>query len=268
MPDQQKYLTKLANSRILIIGGTSGIGYAVAECLLEHDSTIIIASSNQQRVSDKVDTLKQAYPSRASRISGFTCDLANQYSCENNIKQLFEKATDNGAHKLDHIIHTAGDAITIPTLQDVTVDPLVERGMVRFYAVILLFKYAPQFLNPGPSSSIVLTTGTTAQRPYPGQATLVGYAAGLEGVCKGMALDLAPLRVVLVSVGPVKTELWDRLGRSEEQQRQMLKKFEDLPTGGVGKPEDVAEAYVYALKDRNCTGCVVTSDGGRLVKGV
>lgn len=263
MSDQTKYTNKLRGSRVLIIGGSSGIGYATAECLLEHDAHVIISSSNPQKVSDKVQALKSAYPSKPTSISGIACNLADRATLETNIKSLLDEATNHGQHKLDHIVHTAGDSFSIQPVQDADVDTVIQNGMVRFFGVIMLCKYAPKYMNPGPASSIVITTGSSARRPPPGYGALVGYGAGIEGVCRGMARDLAPIRVVAVSPGPVETELWDNRGFGEEQRAHLANM---LLTEKVGEPSDAAEAYVYAMKDHNVTGVTVSTDGGQLLK--
>lgn len=214
MADQTKYTNKLANSRILVLGGTSGIGYATAECLLEHGAgSIILSSSSSARVADKVKQLQAAYPSKASRVSGFACNLAEQATLESEVKKLLDQATNNGQHKLDHIVHTAGNPINISPVKDVDLDATIKGGMVRYFSAIILCKHAPAYMNPGPASSITLTTGQAGERPMPGWSVVVGYATGLQGLTRGMALDLAPLRVVLVSPGAVDTELWTNVSR-------------------------------------------------------
>lgn len=269
MTDQIKYTHRVHDKRILVIGGSSGIGFAVAECLLEHGAgAMILASSNQARVDGKVQQLQSAYPSKAARVAGFACNLADQGTLEHNVKTLLEKATDNGRHKLDHIVHTAGDVLKILPLAEIDLQTLIQAGMVRFYSAIMLCKYAAGFMNPGPASSITLTTGTVSERPLAGWSAPVGYATGLQGVCRAMALDLAPLRVLLVSPGAVQTELWDNFGLSDEQKQNVLTQHErGMPTGKVGQASDVAEAYLYAIKDQNITGTMISTNGGALLMG-
>ena len=269
MSDATKYTSKLSNTRILVIGGTSGIGYAAAEILLEHGAAaIILSSSNPSKVSDKVANLQKSYPSKASRVSGHVSNLSDRANLEKNIKGLFDAATANGSQKLDHIIHTAGDPLKVSPIKDVTLDELIQGGMVRYFSAIMACKYAPAYLNPGPASSITLTTGSVSERPRAGWAVPVGYATGLHGVIRGMALDLKPIRVNLISPGAVATELWGSMGLSEEQKEGLYQKLgKTMPTGRVGKTEDVAEVYLYAVKDENLTGSVISTNGGALLVG-
>ena len=269
MSDATKYTAKLQGTRVLVIGGTSGIGYATAEAVLEHGAAaVIVSSSNAQKVAAKVKELQSTYPSKAGRVSGLVCNLADQKTLDGNVKKLLEEATDRGQHKLDHVVHTAGDALAIQAIQDVELDALVQVGMVRFFSTVMLCKHAPGFMNAGPASSITLTTGQASERPNPGWSAVVGYAAGLHGLTRAMALDLAPLRVVLVSPGAVDTELWTTFGMSEQQRKDMLGKLSGLlPTGQVGKASDVAESYLYAMKDHNLTGALISTNGGALLKG-
>ena len=81
---------------------------------------------------------------------------------------------------------------------------------------------------------------------------------------RGLAVDLAPIRVNLISPGAVLTPLWD--GMEKEQ----MEKFMEIAkgkctTGQVGRPEDVAESYLYVMRDWNVTGSVVDTNGGSLL---
>ncbi|MCJ1352786.1 MAG: hypothetical protein MMC33_002770 [Icmadophila ericetorum] len=260
MTDAKKYTGKLASTRILIIGGSSGIGFAVAEACLENGATVIISSSQSSRVESSVGRLLESYPSAKGRISGHPCDLSSP-NLEQNIKKLFEKS----GGKLDHIVCTAGDKLAMGDLKDITLENIQRAGMVRFNAVLLVGKHAPTYMNPGPSSSITLTTGSVSERPNPGWTVVASYAAGLHGMTRNLALDLAPIRVNLISPGMLKTELWD--GVPKEQYEQMEKATAArLPTGRVAGPESVAEAYLYLMKDENCTGSMISSNGGHLLK--
>jgi NAD(P)-dependent dehydrogenase (short-subunit alcohol dehydrogenase family) len=83
----------------------------------------------------------------------------------------------------------------------------------------------------------------------------------MESFTRALAIDLAPIRVNLVSPGAVRTELWDFLPETEREAlyRQFVEK---LPVGRIGEPSDVAEAYVYLMKNRFSTGSIVVTDGG------
>jgi NAD(P)-dependent dehydrogenase (short-subunit alcohol dehydrogenase family) len=85
---------------------------------------------------------------------------------------------------------------------------------------------------------------------------------------RGMAIDLAPVRVNLVSPGAVVTELWDKMGMGEEKTQAMLVEMgKQTATGRVGRVEDVAESYLYLMKDQNITGAMISTSGGHLLKG-
>ncbi|KAE9365163.1 NAD(P)-binding protein [Stipitochalara longipes BDJ] len=250
----QKY-NKLAGKHVLVIGGTSGIGYAVAEACLESSARVTISSSSHSRVSSSLKSLKDAYPSTETKIFGQVCDLSNQ-TVEKDIENLFQ-----ACGKVDHIVFTAGDKLATISLQDATYENIVRAGQVRFIAPLLVAKIGSRYLNKGPESSIVLTTGSVSEKPIPGWSVVASYAAGLHGMVRNLALDLKPVRVNLVSPGPVDTELWKDMKDGEK--KNMFREVEEkVPTGHVGKPEDVAEAYLWLMKDCNVTGFVACSDSG------
>lgn len=262
MTDSKKYTSKLANARVLIIGGSSGIGYCVAEASLEHGCHVIISSSQQSRIDNAINQLLQTYPSAKGRLSGYACDLSKP-DVEANIQQLYAQCGDK---KLDHIVYTAGESLAILPLPTLTLEKIQQAGMVRFFAPLLVAKHATAHLNPGPASSITLTTGSVSQKPMKDWSVLASYGAGLHGMTRNLALDLAPIRVNLISPGAVETPLWDDIPL-EHRERMMEGLREKLTTGQVGKPEDVAESYLFVMKDWNCSGSVVDSNGGALLTG-
>ena len=163
------------------------------------------------------------------------------------------------------MIHTAGDSLAQMSIESATLDKIQQAGNVRFFAPLMIAKYAVQYLPKESKSSITLTTGVVAERPIPRWTVVNSYATGLHGMTRGLALDLAPIRVNLVQPGGVKTELWD--GMSKEDFKALEESFEKgSTTGKIGLPEELAESYIYLMKDTNCSGSVVTSDGGALLK--
>ncbi|KAM0718606.1 hypothetical protein Q7P37_005676 [Cladosporium fusiforme] len=149
MADQVKY-NKLHGKKILIVGGSSGLGYAVAEASLESGATVIISSSNPDRVATAVSRLQTAYPSAKARITGHACDLSQETTLESNLTALLNKTTSYGSAPLDHAIHTAGDALALVKLADVDFPAIKKAGMLRFFAPMLLAKHLPAHIHPGP----------------------------------------------------------------------------------------------------------------------
>jgi len=161
-------------------------------------------------------------------------------------------------------VFTAGDALASAKLADVDMAFIKKAGMVRFFAPMLLGKLLPAHIRPGPDSSYTLTTGAVSEHPIPDWSVVGSYATGLHGLTRQFALDLRPLRVNLVSPGAVETELWD--GLPADKRGEMMEGFASkMATGRVGRPEDVAESYLYCMRDGNVTGSVVSTNGGHLV---
>ena len=91
-----------------------------------------------------------------------------------------------------------------------------------------------------------------------------GYAAGLHAIMRNLALELASIKVDLISPGAVLTPLLDRLPK--EQVEAILSMIEKrCATGEVGRLEDGAEAYLYAMRDRSMTGRVISTNEGSLL---
>lgn len=280
MATTNKYTSKLVGTSVLVVGGTSGIGFGVAEALVEHGvGRLYISSSRPQKVESAVARLKAAYPERVTKtttITGLTCDLGDEAKLEENVRELFAKiaADDNpagasnndnnnskGANKLDHIVFTAGDPLAPTPLDHVTLDSARRSGLVRFFAPLMVAKYGSPLLTPGPASSITFTTGAAAEKPAAGWTVISAFASGLFGMVRGLALELKPIRVNIVSPGAVDTELWDAFGL-DNKAAAMAEYAKKQATGRVGAVEDVVESYLFLLKDKNVTGTIVRSDGG------
>lgn len=260
--DQLKYTNKLQNARVLIIGGSSGIGYGVAEATLEHGALVAIASSNESRIGSAIIKLEKAYPSYASNIRGLTVDLSNEEELERELDVLLKRATEALGGKLDHVVFTAADALAPMKLSDMSVQKIHKAGTIRWLAPLLLAKYLPTYLTASYRSSYTITTGGISEKPIADWSVIAAYAGGHHSMVRNLALDLKPIRVNGVSPGVVDTELW-RMG--DEQKKAFYEECEkSLMTGRVPTAEDVAESFLVVMKDWNMDASVVRTDGGSL----
>ncbi len=252
---------KLQGTRVLVLGGTSGIGYAVAEAALESGATVYISSSNQTKVDAAVAQLHAhaRVVQREPLAYGRACDLAHNAATEANLVALLDWATDGRASPLHHVVFTAGDGLPRTPLAEVTGDGVLAGFNVRIVGAVLLGKLLPRYAARSTKTSYTLTGGSLATRPAPGMGLVAGFAAALEGYARGLAVDLAPIRVNAVQAGAVRTPL---LGDDPAVLERYAK---DTITGTVGRPEEIAEAYLYLMKDSFITAAVIESSGGRNV---
>ncbi|RAO64534.1 uncharacterized protein BHQ10_000546 [Talaromyces amestolkiae] len=244
-------MSPLQNETVLVIGGSSGIGFGVAEKALIEGARVHIASSSASRVQESVASLQQKYP--GGQVTGHVIDLSSS-----EVERHLENLLSGIGSTLDHIVYTAGDPLPTLSIDQIDLEAIHRAGHIRFFVPLLLGKLAPRFLKAGYQSSLTLTTGAGSQKPFPNWSLISGYLTGLHGLTRNLALDLKPLRVNLVSLGIVKTPMWGSNGVPENIQSSM-------PLGKVGTPLEVAEAYVYLMKDTNATGSVVSTNSGSLL---
>ncbi|KAI1636812.1 hypothetical protein F4809DRAFT_360956 [Biscogniauxia mediterranea] len=252
-------MPSIRGQNILVIGGSSGIGAAVAKLAAEEGVHVSIASSNAARVQKAIASIQAAVP--GVQIAGYTCDV-NHDDVESNLEQLFADVTLAANSLLDHVIYTAM-SLDIKPVTEVSAGYL--RSSVQFGYVVpfLIAKLATRYMKPNHSSSITFTTGRLAEKPMHGAAVVSGCASSLYGTTRGLALDLAPIRVNLVSPGVTDTGL---LGSGEKRAQRVEVMAKESVLGKIASPEEVAEAYVYLMKDTNTTGTCVRTNGGVLLK--
>jgi NAD(P)-dependent dehydrogenase (short-subunit alcohol dehydrogenase family) len=239
-------MDNLKNQRVVILGGTSGLGLATAHAAAAEGAAIIIVSSNPDRVSKALEKLP-------ANSKGYTADLKN----EEEIKNIFEKI---GA--LDHLVFTAGDSLQLNMLEEVKIEEARKYFNVRYWGAFTAIKYAAPHISK--KGSIVLTSGIVGTRPVKGWSLGSSICAAMEGLTRAMAIELAPVRVNIVSPGIVRTNLWS--GMSEEDREGMYKHLgETLPVERIGEAEDIAQTFLYLMKQSFGTGQTLIVDGGAVL---
>jgi NAD(P)-dependent dehydrogenase (short-subunit alcohol dehydrogenase family) len=267
-----KYTNKLEGSSVVVVGGTSGIGFAIAEASVEFGARVVVASRSQERVDEAVERLATSYPDAKDRIRGHAVDLRGEGS-ESSITSLFNFVTNGGTDLVDHVVETAGESIHSLTLQEVTPKRIAEATSSRITGGIILAKVASKYLKKAHTSSLTLTGGASADKPPPGMSVLATIGGAKNSLTRGLAVDLSPVRVNLVSPGAVQTAVLDSLfenmkfGKDSadfDTAKNMLKNASVL--GRIGDPEDLAEAYLSLMKNYFITGTILHVNGGMFLK--
>jgi NAD(P)-dependent dehydrogenase (short-subunit alcohol dehydrogenase family) len=237
---------ELFERRIVVLGGSSGIGLAVAQQVMARGGRAIIASSNTDRV-------KQALATLDGNAEGYTLDLTN----ERDIQNFFQKIGD-----FDHLVFTAGDTLQLNELVATDLTKARHAFDLRYWAALAAVKYAsPHIRRDG---SIVLTTGVAGRRPHKGWTVAASVCGTIEALTRALAVELAPIRVNAVSPGVVRTNLWQSMN-AEARAHLYESVGNSLPVGRVGEPYDIAQAYLFLMQEGFSTGQTVVVDGGTVL---
>ena len=237
---------RLDGKKVIVLGGSSGIGYAVAEYALAEGARVVIGSSHAGRVDAAVAAL-------GTKAEGNALDLTDEAAIE---------AFFNGVGSFDHLVFTAGDSLRLGEIAATDLSLARRAFDIRYWGALAAVKYgAPRIVQGG---SIVLTTGVAALRPRSGWAFGASVCGAMEALTRALAVELAPLRVNAVSPGLIATNLWQNM--SEEDRRAMYEQAgKHLPVGRVGEARDVAAAYLFLMESAFATGQTVVVDGGAVL---
>jgi len=235
----------LKNKRVLVIGGTSGIGLGVARAVAQRGGVPIVASRKQSSVDGALAQLPDG-------AGGAVVDLSDADA-------LDRFAADVG--EIDHLVFTAGESLEMAKITDLTPDVISSFFTTRFVGALNTVRvFAPRIAAGG---SITMTSGTAAHQPGFGVLP-VSICGAMNAAVTALAVELAPIRVNAVAPGVVRTPLWDAFGH-DERQAMFDAAARRLPLGRIGEVEDVALAYVYCIEQAYGTGVVLTVDGGTLL---
>ena len=233
----------LEGKRVVVLGGSSGLGLAAAQAAAAKRASIVIASSRKARVDEALAALPAG-------SEGHVLDLADEAS----VKALFAKLG-----RFDHLLFTAGETLQLGPLPETDVTAARRFFDLRFWGAYMAAKYGSGGIRSG--GSIVFTSGTAGARPRSGWSLGASVCAAMEGLTRALAIELAPIRVNIVAPGMVKTPLWANVP-GDQRENMYRQAAEKLPVGHVGEAGEVAQAYVYLMEQTYITGQTLNVDGG------
>ncbi|HSI39138.1 MAG TPA: SDR family oxidoreductase [Xanthobacteraceae bacterium] len=237
----------ISKQRVVIVGGTSGIGLAVAAAVARGGGVPLVVSSTSARVEAALDRL----PAGAE---GFVLDVQDEAAVE----ALFERIGS-----FDHLAYTAGESLKLGPVADLPLDDARAFFEVRYWGAVAVAKHGARYIRP--SGSITFSSGIASARPPQAGWTLgASICAAMEGLTRALAIELAPIRVNIVSPGFVRTPLWDGIPEADREAMYAAAGAR-LPVGRVGLPEDLAEAYLFLLRQPFATGQTIVVDGGGML---
>jgi NAD(P)-dependent dehydrogenase (short-subunit alcohol dehydrogenase family) len=235
----------LSSERVVIIGGTSGIGLATAHAASDAGADVTIASSRQASVDAALNELPGA--------TGRTLDVLDPAA----VRAFFDEVGD-----FDHLAYTAGEPLSLRTVDELDLDKARAFFQIRFFGALNAVGSAAHHIRTG--GSITLTSGGARTRPGAGWSVASSVCGATTSLAMALAVELAPTRVNVVEPGVIRSPLW--AGMSPDQQQAMYDhESEVVPVGRVGEVDDVARAFVYAMTQGFMSGSTIPVNGGALL---
>jgi NAD(P)-dependent dehydrogenase (short-subunit alcohol dehydrogenase family) len=231
----------LAGQKVVVVGGSSGIGLSTAELAKREGAEVTIASRNAERLN-----------AAAAKIG--VKAIAADVTSDDSVAALFRACGG-----VDHVVVTAAQLRSGP-FKTVSMDDVRSTLEGKFWGAWRVARCAD--IRPG--GSLTLVSGFLSIRPRPNSA-IVGAANGaIESLARSLALELAPVRVNAVSPGIIDTPI--RAAMPEAARLDMLAKTAaSLPVGRVGSGDDVARQILAFMTIGFMTGSIVYLDGGALI---
>jgi NAD(P)-dependent dehydrogenase (short-subunit alcohol dehydrogenase family) len=229
------------NQRIVVIGGSSGMGLEVAKYMHKNGYDVVIASRSKEKLEKARKEIGEA--------EIHVLDLM----VESKIADFFSKVG-----LFDHLVTPAADFFMGPFLGGTT-EEARKYFDSKFWGQYRAARYGAAHIRKG--GSITLFSGAANQKPMLNFSAGCAINAAVEGLGRALALELSPIRVNTISPGVIVSPLWNMMSK-EERVTFFAQVAEKLPAKRVGYPEDIAKAVHYLIECNYATGSVVHVDGG------
>ncbi|WP_371364614.1 3-oxoacyl-[acyl-carrier-protein] reductase FabG [Sporomusa rhizae] len=235
----------LQNKKIILIGGSSGIGFETAKQVIDQGAKVIIASRSEEK-------LQSAKAKLGHDTEAYILDTSQ----EHQVQTFFEKI----GH-FDHLVVSAAETSGGSFLQ---MDTAHARQLFenKFWGQYFAVKYGAPKISP--QGSIVLFSGIVAYKSMVGSSALGAVNAAISSLGQTLALELAPIRVNIVSPGIIDTP--SRSKMTEEARTSFYNTIANkLPVKRIGNAEDVAQGVLYLLQNSFITGTILHVEGGHML---
>ena len=231
---------------VVVIGGSSGMGLAVARRCLADGATVVIAGRS-------ADRLAAARAELGAAVETVEADIGD----EATVAALFEQVG-----VVRHVVVTAADLPYGP-VRTLSEDSIMRGVRSKILGPFFTVQQAAPRMDAG--GSITFTSGIAAYRPIPGGALGAAVNGALESMVRAFALEFAPIRVNAVSPGWVDTPIWDRMVSPDVRRERFTEMAARLPGGRIAAPDDIANAITFLMSDSFVTGTVLHAEGGQLL---
>jgi NAD(P)-dependent dehydrogenase (short-subunit alcohol dehydrogenase family) len=234
----------LKGKKVIVIGGSSGIGLAIARQARAEGASLVIVGRDSAKVADAVSMLGDA--------KGVVGDAHDHSGLEDLIAPLSE---------FDHLVSMIGDTMAGGFLQT-SLETMRHVLHSKFWTNLLIARLAAPLVRDGGSITFTSGSGVRAQEAA---ASYVANQA-LAAMVEGLGSELGPrVRVNVVAPAFMDTALWRAKPRDDIDAR--IRSYSRInPLGRLGTPEEVASAYIFLMVNTYITGQALQIDGGMMLR--
>ncbi len=235
----------LSGKNVVIIGGTAGIGLATAVAASELGANVWAAGRTQAHIDNAKELSEGKFEVRRADTH-----MADELSA------IFEEAGT-----IDHLVSAAigGERTLKPFVEQTENEFKAAYGKLWGYAKVV--REGVSYLRE--SGSITLVSGSPARKITPNTSALSCVGGSVENMVRCLAVELAPIRVNVVSPGTIDTAMFDHLGEEKEERLRAMTAGHLIKRGGTAG--EVAEGLIFVMNNNFVTGTTVDVDGGRIL---
>jgi len=231
----------LTGKRIVIVGGSAGIGLKIAEQLTMAGAKPIIVGRTAEKIA-------QAQKKLTSDTSVYQLDASN----EQDVIKFFEEIG-----QFDHLISTIKHPHVSGEFGSSSTADLKKAFDTKFWGQHNLVMHGLKYINA--EGSFILTSGIASRRSYPGFSATAAINGAIESLVKSLSVEIAPLRINAVCPGFI-----ERFSDDKQRLATVNKLGANLPLRRLGSQNETATAYLFLLQNRYSTGSIIDIDGGEL----
>lgn len=229
----------LPGKKILIIGGSSGIGKATAHAAARAGARVIIAGRAQER-------LDSAKAEIGGDVETCVLDVRDPREMDFCFKEM---------DGFDDLVVTATEEYDVPFIES-DLDAAKKAFETKFWGQFAAVQSSVPFIAE--RGSITLFTGVAGRSVVRGQCVVAAANSAVESLVRSLSVELSPLRVNAVAPGDLKME-------EDEDPERVRSIAESVPVRRAGERNDVAQAVLFLIENQYVTGTVLRVDGGRTV---